>query len=88
MSYTGSPTFLRCDRPDCGEHVALLGPLTDERAHRRALTARAELQGWQLSPHGDVPIDFCARHTDLTRPHKLTALYDAQGRALPYRGGR
>jgi hypothetical protein len=87
MSYTGTPTFLRCDRPDCSEHV-VCPPLTDERAHRRALTVMAELAGWQLSPHCDIPIDFCPRHTDLTRPHKLTALYDAQGQALPYRGGR
>lgn len=88
MSYTGNPTFIRCDRPDCLEHVALAGRLpADERAHKRALTARAEEQGWQLSPHSDVHIDFCRKHTDLTRPHKLTALY-SQGRALPYRGGR
>ena len=87
MSYLNATT-LRCDRPDCSEHVTV-PEQQDRYATKRALTALAESQGWQLSPHSDVPVDLCPAHVDLTRPGlKITRLYDEHGVAITERGRR
>ena len=74
---------LVCDRPTCTALVEGCGPTPS--VQRRFAVASAEEDGWQLSPHEDVPLDFCQRHVDLERPGmRVTRLYDEHGKALPY----
>ena len=72
---------LVCDRPGCTARIEL--PTRLSAAHlRRQVAALADTAGWQLSAHADVPLDFCANHVDLTRPYKLTRLYDEHGKPV------
>jgi len=74
---------LACDTPGCPEFVEGCG--STPSAQRKFAVAAAELAGWQLSPHEDVPVDRCAKHHDIERPTmRVTRLYDEHGKALPY----
>lgn len=69
--------ILACDRPDCTAHIVL----PDQRNGARIARDQAELAGWQIASL-DVDVDLCAEHVDLTRPVKITPLYDEFGRPL------